>query len=141
MDLTDVRPTLMYLTGLKDDYEHDGRVVTQLLTRPNRALAAPWVSTLGACYKQLNSSVGEFGTATLQASTNAVESTSAGDGTYLHTDQALTVLDRVRDALAGRIKGELEAAAFSGTPVRGASAQIAACEAVIAAAKHVEAAS
>ena len=141
MDLTDVRPTLMYLTGLKDDYEHDGRVVTQVLTRPNRALAAPGVSTLGACYKQLNSSVGEFGTATLQASTNAVESTSAGDATYLHTNQALTALDNVRDALAGKIKGELEAAAFSGAPVPGASAQAVACQAVIAAAKHLEAAS
>ncbi len=141
MDLTDVRPTLMYLTGLKDDYEHDGRVVTQLLTRPNQALAAPGVSTLGACYKQLNSSVGEFGTATLQASTNAVESTSAGDAAYIHTNQALTALEKVRDALAGKIKGELEAAAFSGTRIPGASAQAVACEAVIAAAKHVEAAS
>ena len=141
MDLTDVRPTLMYLTGLKDDYEHDGRVVTQVLTRPNRALAAPGVSALGACYKQLNSSVGEFGTATLQASTNAVESTSAGDATYIHTNQALTALEKVRDALAGKIKGELEAAAFSGTRIPGASVQAVACEAVIAAAKHVEAAS
>ena len=141
MDLTDVRPTLMYLTGLKDDYEHDGRVVTQLLTRPNQALAAPGVSTLGACYKQLNSSVGEFGTATLRASTNAVESTSARDAAYIHTDQALTVLEKVRDALAGKIKGELEAAAFSGTRIPGASAQTLACKAVIAAAKHVEAAS
>ena len=141
MDLTDVRPTLIYLTGLKDDYEHDGRVVTQLLTRPNQALAAPGVSTLGACYKQLNSSVGQFGTATLQASTNAVESTSAGDATYIHTNQALTALEKVRDALAGKIKGELEAAAFRNTRVLGASAQAVACQAVIAAAKHVEAAS
>ena len=141
MDLTDVRPTLMYLTGLKDDYEHDGRVVTQLLTRPNQALAARGVSTLGACYKQLNSSVGQFGTATLQASTNAVESTSAGDATYIHTNQALTALEKVRDALAGKIKGELEAAAFRNTRVLGASAQAVACQAVIAAAKHVEAAS
>jgi hypothetical protein len=141
MDLTDVRPTLMYLTGLKDDYEHDGRVVTQLLTRPNQALAASGVSTLGACYKQLNSSVGQFGTATLQASTNAVESTSAGDATYIHTNQALTALEKVRDALAGKIKGELEAAAFRNTRVLGASAQAVACQAVIAAAKHVEAAS
>jgi hypothetical protein len=141
MDLTDVRPTLMYLTGLKDDYEHDGRVVTQLLTQPNQALAAPGVSTLGACYKQLNSSVGQFGTATLQASTNAVEGTSAGDATYIHTNQALTALEKVRDALAGKIKGELEAAAFRNTRVLGASAQAVACQAVIAAAKHVEAAS
>ena len=61
--------------------------------------------------------------------------------TYLHTNQALTVLDKVRDALAGKIKGELEAAAFSGTPVLGAPAQGVACQAVIAAARHVEAAS
>jgi hypothetical protein len=141
MDLTDVRPTLMYLTGLKDDYEHDGRVVTQLLARPDHALAAPGVNALGACYKQLNSSVGEFGTSTLQAATAAIESTSTGDQTYLRTDQALSGLERVRDALAGKIKGELEAAAFSNTPVLGASAQVVACQSVIAAARHVEAAS
>ena len=70
-----------------------------------------------------------------------MESTSAGDATYIHTNQALTALDKVRDALAGKIKGELEAAAFSNTPVLGASAQVVACQAVIAAAKHVEAAS
>jgi len=141
MDLTDVRPTLMYLTGLKDDYEHDGRVVTQLLARPNHALAAPGVSALGACYKQLNSSVGEFGTSTLQAATAAIESTSTGDQTYLHTDQALAGLERARDALAGKIKGELEAAAFSNAPVHGALVQVIACRAVIAAAQHLATAS
>ena len=78
VDETDIRPTLMYLTGLRDDYEHDGRVITQVLADPNRALSDPAVTTLGECYKQLNSSVGEFGAATLQASTNAVDSTSAG---------------------------------------------------------------
>ena len=131
----------MYLTGLRDDYEHDGRVITQVLAHPNRALSDPAVTSLGECYKQLNSSVGQFGAATLQASTNAVASTSAGDQAYIHANQALTALDKVRDALAGKIKGELEAAAFSGTPVFGASAQTIACQAVIVAAKHVEAAS
>ena len=38
-DETDIRPTMMYLTGLKDDYEHDGRVITQILADPNRALS------------------------------------------------------------------------------------------------------
>ena len=62
VDETDIRPTLMYLTGLRDDYEHDGRVVTQILagTEPARS-RAPGVAALGACYKQLNSSVGQFG--------------------------------------------------------------------------------
>ena len=34
VDETDIRPTLMYLTGLKDDYEHDGRVITEILSAP-----------------------------------------------------------------------------------------------------------
>src|SRR5499427_9381969 len=74
VDETDIRPTMMYLLGLRDDYEHDGRVITQVLTNPNSALTGRGVTALGDCYKQLNSSVGEFGTATLQASTKAVES-------------------------------------------------------------------
>ena len=63
------------------------------------------MTTLGECYKQLNSSVGEFGAATLTASTNAVDSASAGDATYIHINQALTGLDKVRDALALRDQG------------------------------------
>ena len=59
----------MYLLGLKDDYEHDGRVITQVLTHPNRALTGTGVTDLGLCYKQLNSSVGKFGTATLKFAT------------------------------------------------------------------------
>ena len=48
------------------------------------------MTALGACYKQLNASVGEFGTATLQAATAAIESSSSGDATYLSTDRALS---------------------------------------------------
>ncbi len=134
MDETDIRPTLMYLTGLKDDYEHDGRVVTKILADPNRALSAPAVTSLGACYKQLNSSVGQFGNFTLQASTAAVESGSVGDTRYKTINAALTGLDRLRDALALRVKGELEAAAFGDQPVFGAQAQTTACQAIIASA-------
>jgi hypothetical protein len=134
MDETDLRPTLMYLTGLKDDYEHDGRVVTQILTAPNRALAAPGVAALGACYKQLNSSVGQFGAFTLQASTAAVESSTTADAEYKTVNAALTGLDHLRDALGLRVKGELEAAAFGGQPVIAAAGQTAACRGIIAAA-------
>ena len=134
LDETDIRPTIMYLTGLRDDYEHDGRVLTQILTSPNRALSGPGVAELGDCYKQLNSSVGQFGTDTLMASTSAVESNSPGDATYQHVNHALGVLETARDRLAGAIKGELEAAAFTGAPVHGAVAQTAACRALIGAA-------
>jgi hypothetical protein len=134
VDETDVRPTTMYLTGLQDDYEHDGRVITQILTRPNDALSGDGVTALGACYKQLNSSVGQFGTFTLQAATAAIESTSPGDATYQHVDQVLRSLDVARDQLAGVIKGELEAAAFGDQQIQGAGAQTAACQSLIDAA-------
>ena len=123
-DETDIRPTIMYLAGLHDDYEHDGRVITQILTHPNGALSARGVTALGECYKQLNSSVGEFGTATLQAATKAIESTSRGDRIYRTTDKILRGLDIVRDRLAGQIKGELEAAAFRNTPIPRVQVQV-----------------
>ncbi len=135
MDETDIRPTLMYLTGLKDDYEHDGRVVTQILADPNHALGGPAVAALGACYKQLNSSVGQFGHCTLQAATAAAESDTQGDGEFKAVNGALSGLEKARDVLALKIKGELAAAAFDGAPVYGAHGQTFACQAVIAAAK------
>jgi hypothetical protein len=124
VDETDIRPTIMYLTGLQDDYEHDGRVITQILTHPNAALKAPGVTALGACYKQLNSSVGEFGTATLQAATKAIESSGRGDVVYRTTDKVLAGLEVVRDRLAEQIKGELEAAAFHDTPIPSARIRV-----------------
>jgi hypothetical protein len=134
VDETDIRPTLMYLTGLRDDYEHDGRVISQILSDPNNALSQPGVAQLGACYKQLNSSVGQFGTDTLIASTAGIESTSAGDKTYLHVEHLLGTLDGARDHLAATIKGELEAAAFGNVPVNGAASQITSCEDLLGAA-------
>jgi hypothetical protein len=83
VDETDIRPTIMYLLGLRDDYEHDGRVITQILSDPDFALSQPGVTALGECYKQLNSSVGKFAAYTLQADTNAIESNTAGDSEYL----------------------------------------------------------
>src|SRR5512142_52026 len=134
-DETDIRPTLIYLSGLKDDYEHDGRVITEILASPNRALAAPGVAALGACYKQLNSSVGQLGSATLHASTAAIESSTAGDAEYKTVSAALGGLDHLRDTFALRVKGELEAAAFGGQPVLGAAGQTATCRGLISAAK------
>ncbi len=137
-DETDIRPTELYLLGLKDDYEHDGRVITQVLADPNRALGAPGVAALGACYKQLNSSVGTFANYTLQADTKAIESTTPGDAKYLATDKALAALDKFRDVLALRIKGELEAAAFGDVPIFGAPGQTLGCQLIIASARALD---
>ncbi len=141
IDETDIRPTLLYLTGLRDDYQTDGRVITQILTSASSALRPAAVTALGACYQQLNSSVGEFGTATLQAATKAAESTSPGDTTYTRTDRALSVLEQARDHLAEVIKGELSAAAFQNRPVPAAALQTAACQAIVTAAEHLPGAS
>jgi hypothetical protein len=141
MDETDIRPTLMYLTGLKDDYEHDGRVVAQILSSPNSALGAPGVAALGACYKQLNSSVGQFGNFTLKAATAAIESSTAGDAEYQTVTAALTGLDRTRDVLAQHIKDRLEAAAFGSAPVNGVHGQTVACQSLISAAAALPGAS
>src|SRR6266568_1645574 len=141
VDETDIRPTLIYLTGLKDDYEHDGRVITEILSDPNRALGAPGVASLGACYKQLNSSVGQFGAFTLHAATAAVESDTPGDARYQAVDAALAGLDRTRDVLAQHIKDRLEEAAFDNAPVNGVHGQTVACQSLISAAAALPGAS
>ncbi|HWC86952.1 MAG TPA: hypothetical protein VG388_10455 [Solirubrobacteraceae bacterium] len=132
VDETDVRPTLMYLAGLRDDYEPDGRVISEVLAHPSSPLESPRVNPLGQCYKQLNSSVGEFGTATLEASTRALESTSPNDRAYLNTERALSLLDRARDRVAGQIKNSLQAAEFSARPIRDAGGQYAQCGGLLA---------
>jgi hypothetical protein len=141
VDEADIRPTILYLSGLRDDYEHDGRVVSEVAQHPNAALRAPGVTALGACYKQLNSSVGVFGTDTLEASTKAIESTSPGDSAYQSADRALRKLEVVRDQLALRIKGELENAAFGDTRISQVGSQIAGCQLIIAAARLLDKAS
>ena len=128
---------MMYLLGLNDDYEHDGRVITQILTSPTKALRAGGVATLGACYKQLNSSVGEFGTDTLKFATKGIESTSPGDAQYLATDQALRILDQQRDQLAGVIKQDLENAAFNNTRISNVGALTGACQSLIGSARDL----
>ncbi len=132
VDETDIRPTLLYLTGLRDDYVEDGRVITPILASPNHALSDPGVEALAGCYKQLNSSVGEFGTDTLEADTAAIESTSTGDATYLSTVAQLGRLERQRDSLATRIKRELNAAAFEGHRVGNPFEQLDQCNRLLA---------
>ena len=50
MDHTDVRPTMLSLLGLKDDYEHDGRVLVEVL---NTLGLPPSLSTSAPVFAQL----------------------------------------------------------------------------------------
>ncbi|MBV8300982.1 MAG: hypothetical protein JOY68_03560, partial [Candidatus Dormibacteraeota bacterium] len=72
LDETDVRPTVLAILGLKDDYINDGRVLTEDLTITPGQTADPNFLPLARCYKQLNSSVGRFGTDVLSADTTAL---------------------------------------------------------------------
>jgi hypothetical protein len=137
VDETDIRPTIMYLTGLHDDYQYDGRVITQILSHPDHALRGDQVTDLGECYKQLNSSVGDFAAFTLQADTNAINSNTSGDTEYLRVDRALRVLEVVRDRLAERIKGELDGAEFFDQRIHHAGQLTRACEDLIHAAHRL----
>jgi hypothetical protein len=140
-DETDIQPTEMYLVGLHTDYVQDGRVITQVLADPNRTLRDPQVTQLGEVYKQLNSSVGEFGAYTLTASTSAIESNSSGDSEFVSVNAKLTSLDKQRDALANAIKTELYAAENFGLPVIGAGLQVDLANHLIAEAKDLAASS
>ena len=115
---TDIRPTMLYLVGLKDDYQSDGHVITQALASPSAALTA--TKELAASYDQINSSVGEFGTDTLIADTKALASgSSSSDSAYTREQLALRVLVTSRDALAGKLKTVLSDAAAGHAPNRG----------------------
>jgi hypothetical protein len=130
-DETDVRPTMLYAVGLTDAYVMDGRVITQILREAGRLQQTV---QLGACYKQLNASVGTFGTDTLLASTAALASGSgAGDQTFTATTAALTSLADHRDALASEVKRLLDGVEFHGSHPddRAIAADLAGCRTLI----------
>jgi hypothetical protein len=100
---TDLRPTLLYLLGLHDDYQTDGAVITAALTSVPASLRA--TQALAAGYAQLNSSVGRFATDTLIGDTRALASGSAANDVAFHAEQTvLGGLVQARDALAAQVK-------------------------------------
>jgi hypothetical protein len=114
----DIRPTMLYLLGLTDDYLSDGHVVTQALSSVPNALAA--TADLAAGYDQINSSVGQFGTDTLIADTKALASGSTTDDSAFATEQqTLLQLAADRDNAAAKIKQTLADAATGKTPNKG----------------------
>src|SRR6266849_7606172 len=125
-DHTDVRPTILELVGLKDDYVHDGRVISEILqgyARPSALKKSSSFIALAEVYKQLNASFGEFAMDTLKASTKALASNDAGDATYTTIEGQIQSLTAQRDALAAQMIGLLEGAEFKGQTFSDAQAQ------------------
>jgi hypothetical protein len=120
-DHVDVRPTIMFLTGLTDDYQHDGRVITELLDR--RILPdslrdhSETLRELGQVYKQINAPFGDLAKNTLKVSTFAITSNSDGDLTYTNLENKIAAWTTERDSLTALIKPMLENAEFNGQAI------------------------
>jgi hypothetical protein len=123
-DHTDIRPTMLALTGLRDDYRHDGRLLVEALDPGALPLSVRvhlgTLVRLAQAYEQINAPVGPFGLSTLEASTTAL---AGDDATYARIEEQLTTLTNDRNALAGQIIAALEAATFDGQPIDQKAAQ------------------
>jgi type I phosphodiesterase/nucleotide pyrophosphatase len=115
-DHTNVRPTLLALLGLRDDYVHDGHVLVEALEPqalpPGLAAHTVTARRLGAVYEQVNAPFGQFAMSTLATSTRAL--TSGNERRYASLESGLAKLTSQRNALATTIKDALDAAAFHG---------------------------
>ncbi|HEY2228907.1 MAG TPA: hypothetical protein VGI22_14435 [Xanthobacteraceae bacterium] len=119
-DHTDIRPTILSLARLKDDYAHDGRVVFEVLKKDALPDALSdhqeTLSKLAEAYKQINAPLGKLGRKTLTGiSTRALK---GDDATYAALEDKIEDLTEKRNKIAGRMIDILEDAAFSGKEVR-----------------------
>jgi hypothetical protein len=117
-DHTDIRPTMLALTGIRDDYASDGRVLVEALKGDglpdslgeNRDLFVK----LAQVYKQINAPVGQLGLSTLARSTQALQ---GDDATYAAIENQLIALNAQRDTIAGQMIAMLNGAAFEGKSI------------------------
>ena len=103
-DHSDIRPTILELTGLKDDYAHAGRPITEIMSGDvTEGLGGGNLRTLAALYKQINAPVGQLSLDSLSFATKAILSNSAGDLTYINADATIASWTERRDALASQM--------------------------------------
>jgi len=112
-DHADVRPTLMALVGLTDDYVHDGRVLAEWI---DGSALPPGIRRdrenfieLARTFKQLNAPLGTLGRASLVWANRSITGT---DRTYARYLRRIADITAQRDALAGKIKAVLNRASF-----------------------------
>jgi hypothetical protein len=117
-DHTDIRPTMLLLAGLSDDYSHYGRALIEAL-RPRslpKNLRKSWFNfvLLASAYKQITAPVGFVGLTSLKISTTAL---AGDDATYADLEGKLSAFTTQRDAVAAQIIQVLEAAEFNGKSI------------------------
>ena len=117
-DHTDIRPTILRLAGLTDDYAHDGRVLFEALADhaiPGALRAhRDTLSALAAAYKAINAPLGTLGFNTLTGiSTTALASGNTTDDTsYTILEAQIREITAQRNEIAGKMIEMLENAAF-----------------------------
>jgi hypothetical protein len=112
-DHADVRPTLLSLVGLRDDYVHQGRALLSIVDSWARPRHSDAIDELGRVYKQLNAPVGALAMATLRISTKSLSSGDAAfDLSFGELTHYLQSLAARRDVLAARIEQVLDDATF-----------------------------
>lgn len=116
-DHTDLRPTMIALAGLKDDYTHDGRVLIEFLddrALPRSLRRSEGFIELAQIYKQLNAPLGSLGRDSLRFANRSILGDDAVYGRFLGQIADIT---GQRDALVAEIKPLLAAAAFDNQPI------------------------
>ena len=123
-DHTDLRPTMLTLIGLKDDYVHDGRVLVENLEThalPDSLRDGLFAYTaLAKAYKQINATKGPVGVDSLFAANRAITSDDATYAKFLTTIGGITT---ERNTLAGQMITLLNGASFGNKPVRSDDAE------------------
>jgi hypothetical protein len=124
-DHTDIRPTMISLTGLTDDYLHDGRVLIEIMT--DVALPATLLqhratfAQLASTYKAINAPLGPLGMQTLRNATAAI---LGDDQTYIASLYSLKALTQERNTMASRMIQMIEGAEFYGIPFNDVAAVV-----------------
>ena len=118
-DHTDIRPTIMGLANLKDDYAHDGRVLFEVLDRdavPDAVRDQRFLlSALASALKDINAPRGRLGRETLNGiATHGIE---ADEATYAALDQRIIDITAKRNRIADEMLNILEGAEFHASPV------------------------
>ncbi len=126
-DHTDIRPTMMLLLGLKDDYSHDGRALFEVIQKsalpPAVRTQLPALISLAQAYKQINAPVASFSLTTLSISTTALASgSSTDDRVYNQLENQLINMTTTRNAIAAQMIATLEAAEFGGSSMHAPAA-------------------
>ena len=115
-DHTDIRPTMLALAGLTEDYAHDGRVLVEALDKkavPTEIRPDTFVK-LAVAYKQIMAAVSDLGYASLSLSTTAL---AGDDATYARIEAQLASFTTQRDAIGAQMIQMLENAEFNGQKI------------------------